>query len=115
MLSPRQDERHSNEWVDNLDVTNPIVKETLEKYKEELMDIKTQIEIEENDKCNKDIESGSLTLYKCIKEYPFGSFNVGQNYYVKVDDIASDLKSKWDSEQIVNIINNMKPDNLDLF
>jgi len=95
--------------VDNLDVTNPIVKETLEKYKEELMDIKAQIEIEENDKCNKDIESGSLTLYKCIKEYPFGSFNVGQNYYVKVDDIASDLKSKWDSEQIVNIINNMKP------
>lgn len=99
--------------VDNLDVTDPIVKETLEKYREDFMDIKAQMDIDENDKCNKDIESGTLTLYKCIKDYPFGSFNVGQNYYVKIDDVSADLKAKWDltqhSEQIVNIINTMRP------
>lgn len=98
---------------DTLKESDDEIKETIRRWKDEISDIKSQMDIEENDKCNKDIESGTLTLFKCIKDYPFGSFNVGQNYYVKIDDVASDLKAKWDltqhSEKIVNIINTMRP------
>jgi hypothetical protein len=96
--------------ANQLDMTDPIVKDTVNKYREDLMDIKAQMEVEENDRCNKDIDGGTLVLYKCIKDYPFESFNVGQNYYVKIDDIASDLKDKWNSdEQIASLISNMSP------
>ena len=96
--------------IDILDVSDPEVKETISKYREELKDLVSDMAIEEDARCNKDIDSGELELYTCIKEVD--GFTKGHNYYVKVDGISSVLSDKWSevgSDLIKSVITNMKP------
>lgn len=73
--------------IDNLDVHDPLVKEALSEYKQEFEFLKEQMAIDVDIDCNKDIDSGSLTLYKCIKDCPIYGIKSEQNYYVKEDDV----------------------------
>lgn len=96
--------------LDNFDCSDPIVMETLSKYREELKDLKSDMDIEEDARCNKDIDSGVLELYTCIKEV--NEFVVGQNYYVKTDSFSKSLGDKWSetgSADILAKILSMKP------
>ena len=94
--SPEQKTELLMSAIDSLDVFDPIVKETLLKYREDLQDLKNQMDIEENERCVADIESGKLDLYKCIKS---GSgYNIGETYYVKIDELSKlRPKAKTDS------------------
>lgn len=97
--------------LDNLDVTDPTIKEILLKYKEEFTDFREQMLLEEHQQCLKNIETKSAELYTCIKEYD--KYVVGQNYYIKIDDIASELKEKWieqgSPKEIMEAIEKIKP------
>lgn len=81
--SPNQMEGFLMKAVDNLDVSNKDVLESLQKYKEELKDIKDQMATRKNDDIAKGIESGKYELFKCIKE--LNTFKVGESYYVYFD------------------------------
>jgi len=94
--------------LDIFDTSNPEVKEVLLKFKNEISDIKEQMDIEQDIKCNKDIDSGTLQLYKCIKE--LDGYVVGHTYYVKIDDV----KSLYSSSQVISdklkgFIDSIKP------
>lgn len=67
-------------------------KEVLIKHKEELKDLQEEMNLEKNHQCIKDIESGTLELYTCIKSV--SNFTEGYNYYVKIDDFE-EIKSGW--------------------
>lgn len=82
--------------VDCFDVSDPIVRETLLKYKEDLQDIREQMDLESDADISKGIEKGKFKLYKCIKDISW--YNVGQNYYVHIDNPADFLSQKTISE-----------------
>lgn len=73
--------------LDNLDVTNPDIKNKLLDYRRELTDIRYQLKVDEDDVCNRLIDDGEYKLYECIKEVPGDDFIVGNNYYVQIQDI----------------------------
>lgn len=73
--------------LDNLDVTNPDIKNKLLDYRRELTDIRYQLKIDEDDVCNQLIDDGEYKLYECIKEVPDDDFIVGNNYYIQIQDI----------------------------
>lgn len=85
--------------LDVFDPFDPIVKETLLKYRDELKDLKAANDIEEDIRCNKDIDSGELDLYTCIKES--NGCTVGHNYYVRIDDVKSMLSDKWSESALM--------------
>jgi len=64
-------------------------KELLKEYKEQIQDIRDQINIEEDVKINMNIESGLMELYTCNKSV--NEFVEGSRYYVKIDDYKSNL------------------------
>ena len=70
--------------LDNFDVFTPGVKETFLKFRNEIKDYQLEIMKETDLSCNKDIDSGSCELYKCIK--PINNFVEGMTYYVKIDE-----------------------------
>lgn len=95
--------------LDNLDVFNPLIKETLLKYKDQLKDIRTQMRIDEDLSCTKDIDSGTLVLYKCLKSY--GTKVEGNSYYVKISDLKvnllqSELVDKYLGDKLIWIYDN---------
>lgn len=66
--------------------------------------------VEEDIRCNKDIDSGELDLYTCIKES--NGCTVGHNYYVRIDDVKSMLSDKWSesgTDEMKAKIASMKP------
>ena len=85
--------------------------------KDELEDLPNIKIIEEQYLYLKDIERGILSLYKCID--PIDVFQENHNYYVKIDDVQSDLKDRWTSDEdvgentaildILKTIDTMKP------
>lgn len=81
--SPDQMEEFLMKAIDNFDVSNPVVIETLQKYKEELLDIRNRTAIEDDANITKDIEKGKYELFKCIKE--LHGYNAGEFYYVYFD------------------------------
>jgi len=96
--------------LDTFDSSDPIVKETLLKYRDELKDLKADMAVEEDIRCNKDIDSGELDLYTCIKES--NGCTVGHNYYVRIDDVKSMLSGKWSesgTDEMKAKIDSMKP------
>ena len=96
--------------LDNFDPYDPIVKETLLKHREELKDLRTDLAVEEDIRCNKDIDNGEVELYTCIKESD--GYTVGHNYYVKIDDVKSMLSDKWSdvgTDEMKDKIGSMKP------
>jgi hypothetical protein len=79
--------------LDNFDCSDPIVMETLSKYIVELKDLRSYMDIEEDIRCNKEITSGELELYTCVKKT--NSCIVGDNYYVRIDDVVEDNPYIW--------------------
>jgi hypothetical protein len=88
-----------------LDSLNPAYidkdfKEALLKHKDELKDLKESMDVEESERCLKDVEDGKVILYKCIKE-GCENYKPGHNYYIKVDDYAKDLKANWSMDSVI--------------
>ena len=79
--------------IDSFDIYDSIVKETLSKYIVELKDLRSYMDIEEDIRCNKEITSGELELYTCVKKT--NSCIVGDNYYVRIDDVVEDNPYIW--------------------
>ena len=73
--------------LDNFDVTDSEVRETLLKFRNEIKDYQLDMKKEDDASCNMGIESGSFELYKCIKS--INNFVEGMTYYVKIDDVRS--------------------------
>lgn len=93
------------------DTSDPDVKESLSKHKEQLMDLKSELAKEEDKKCNSDIDNGLVELYTCVKETPSGC-KVGSRYYIRVDDLSSVLDEKWSAvatDEMKEFISKMKP------
>ena len=102
--------------LDIFDGSDSIIKESLLKHKEELMDLKSEMEKGEDVKCNSDIDNELVELYTCIKEINDDSFKgsvkVGSRYYIKVDDIVASLDEKWSevaTDEMKEFISKMKP------
>jgi hypothetical protein len=64
-------------------------KELLIEYKAQLVDLREQLDIEEDIKINDLIERGSMELWTCTKSV--NEFVEGSNYYVEIDDYKSKL------------------------
>ena len=93
--------------LDNLDVTDSEVSEILKSYKDDFKDLYDEMKIEEDQRCNYDIESGIAELYVCIKEFTDKvgrEFKEGSNYYIKVDDVKSIYVPKGTEDEIPDFI-----------
>jgi len=95
--------------LDNLDISDPNIKEIIYQYKNELRDIREQMVIDENNFCEKLIEDGKFEVYKCITA--FDNFEVGGSYYVMIDDVAKIYDGNIASENplIKDYISKIKP------
>ena len=88
---------------------NPITKELLSNYKIEIMDLKSDLDKEEDIRCNNDIDNGLVSLYTCIKET--SGCELGNRYYLKISDLST-LNERWSevaTDEMRKIIDNMKP------
>jgi hypothetical protein len=93
--------------IDKFDASG---KEVISRLKNELSDIKELMDIEQDIQCKKDIESGKLDLYKCFSELE--GYNVGESYYVKIDDVQSIYSTNQVTElsdEVKEYISNIKP------
>ena len=96
--------------LDNFaDVSNPEVKETFLKFRNELEDYRLEMKKEADASCNMGIESGSFELYKCIKS--IDNFVEGMTYYVKIDDVRGKYTEALGEtpDAIKEYISNIKP------
>jgi len=95
--------------LDLLDIKDIDVKETILKLRNELKDYQLEMNKEEDVSCNRDIESGSCELYKCIKS--IDNLLEGYNYYVKIDDVKSKYTEALGDipESIKEYIDSIKP------
>ena len=95
--------------LDNFDVTDSEVRETFLKFRNEIKDYQLEMKKEEDLSCNRDIESGSCELYKCIKS--INNFVEGYSYYVKIDDVRSKYTEALGGtpDAIKEYISNIKP------
>lgn len=112
--SPEKKSELIEKAVDTLDI-DPTDKDTiLKKHREDLEDLKLQLEIEDNERCIKEIENGKLGTYTCIKDYTPANASAGQNYFVKIDAVSTELKEKFSGLEspamtiIMERINGMK-------
>jgi hypothetical protein len=65
---------------------------------EELIEIITEemaseVEIEEDQKCNFDLEQGLAKIFTCIKNW--NECKSGDRYYVRIDNPAEELIEQW--------------------
>lgn len=84
--------------------------ESIRNLFDELKILKAEKAQEENEFCNAEIEKGNLDLYRCINSVDDCVF--GETYYVKIDDVASDYKSRgFDklSDEMSDYINKIEP------
>ena len=95
--------------LDNLNASDPDVKEVLSHYKNELKDIREQMAIDENTFCEKAIQDGKFEVYKCI--HPVENFEIGGSYYVMIDDVAKVYEANITAENpvIKEYISKIKP------
>ena len=95
--------------LDNFDVTDSEVRETLLKFRNEIKDYQLEMKKEEDLSCNRDIDSGSCELYKCIKS--INNFVEGMTYYVKIDDVRGKYTEALGEtpDDIKEYISNIKP------
>lgn len=85
-------------------------KELLKEYKEQIQDLKDQLDIEGDAVINIEIEQGFVKLYTCTKSV--GNYIEGSNYYVKIDDYKSNLVAIEGvdiPDVIKEYVNNIKP------
>lgn len=86
------------------------IEELFENLREDFRLLVAEHNIEENQRCEEEIEKGNLEVYRCINEVDDCKF--GETYYVKIDDVASDYKSKGFhkmSEEMSEYINKIEP------
>ena len=99
--------------LDALDFSDSDIKETFLKYKDDLKDLQTEMNIEVDLKCKSDIENGVAQLYTCIKDYEVLDFKSGSNYYINYDDIKERYVPKGSEEDVPDFIkeyaSNLKP------
>jgi hypothetical protein len=84
--------------------------ESIKNLFDDLKNLKIEKSQEENEFCNAEIEKGNLDLYRCINSVDDCVF--GETYYVKIDDVAADYKSKWFdklSDEMSEYINKIEP------
>ncbi len=84
--------------------------ETIKNLFDDLKNLKIEQAQEENEFCNAEIESGNLDIYRCINSVDDCVF--GETYYVKIDDVASDYRSRgFDkiSKELEDYINKIEP------
>lgn len=95
--------------LDLLDIKDIEVKETILKFRSEIKDYQLEMKKEADVSCNKDIESGSCELYKCIKS--INNFVEGYNYYVKIDDVRTKyIEALGETpDAIKEYVSNIKP------
>jgi hypothetical protein len=95
--------------LDLLDIRDIEVREVILKLRYELKDYQLEMNKEEDVSCNRDIESGSCELYKCIKS--IDNLLEGYNYYVKIDDVKSKYTEALGDipESIKEYIDSIKP------
>ena len=85
-------------------------KELLKEYKEQIQDLKDQLDIEGDAVINIEIEQGFLKLYTCNKSV--GNYTEGSNYYVKIDDVRSKYTESFEGDvpqPIKDYFNGIKP------
>jgi methionine synthase II (cobalamin-independent) len=95
--------------LDLLDIRDIEVREVILKLRYELKDYQLEMNKEEDVSCNRDIESGSCELYKCIKS--IDNLLEGYSYYVKIDDVKSKYTEALGDipESIKEYIDSIKP------
>lgn len=71
-------------------------KELLKEYKEQIQDLKDQLDIEGDAVINIEIEQGFVKLYTCTKSV--GNYIEGSNYYVKIDDVKSKYTESFEGD-----------------
>jgi len=71
-------------------------KELLKEYKEQIQDLKDQLDIEGDAVINIEIEQGFVKLYTCTKSV--GNYIEGSNYYVKIDDVRSKYTESFEGD-----------------
>jgi hypothetical protein len=85
-------------------------KELLKEYKEQIQDIREQLNIEADAVINIEIEQGFMKLYTCTKSV--GNYIEGSNYYVKIDDVKSKYTESFEGDvpdAIKDYFNSIKP------
>jgi hypothetical protein len=112
--SPDQMEGFLMKAIDNFNVLDPLVNESLQKYRDEIQDIKDQMAVDLSKQCDNDIASGKLELYTCVGDIE--GYSTNQNYYVKIDDVRAENLARFENNKpsealnsILERINNMTP------
>lgn len=97
----------------HIDITNPEVKEIILEYRAQLEDYRKEMAVEEDQKCNRLIDSGKCELYLCKRDVQW--WKAGNRYHVRVDDAKAqaieNLKEVMDrlEPEVIDRINSMKP------
>lgn len=100
-MNPESREKILQKGLDDLDIDKD-VKEIFLKYKDDLLLMKAKSAEKTNTEILSEIENGTIVLYKCIKEVPNKSYKIGQDYYVKIEDLSLLLEGKKDVPNWMN-------------
>lgn len=96
--------------LEKFDLTDPDIASVISDYKYFLIEIKKEMDKEENDICDLSIERGEYELFTCVKSND--DLQEGNSYYVKFDDVKSSLGEMWSevaTDEMKQFINSMKP------
>ena len=105
-----------NKLLDSdIDFTIPENKERMVEYRAQLNDYREELKIQGDYLINLELEMfpGKWQLYTCIKDV--NVFTTGNNYYVKIDDMAKQYQNDeipengFDASAILAYISKMKP------
>lgn len=99
-----------NKLLDSdIDFTIPENKERMVEYRAQLQDYRQELKIQDDYLINLELEMfpGKWKLYTCIKDV--NVCTTGNNYYVKIDDMAKEYKDAEVPEGIADYISKIKP------
>jgi hypothetical protein len=99
-----------NKLLDSdIDFTIPENKERMVEYRAQLQDYRQELQIQDDYLINLELEMfpGKWQLYTCIKDV--NVCTTGNNYYVKIDDMAKEYKDAEVPEGIADYISKIKP------
>jgi hypothetical protein len=99
-----------NKLLDSdIDFTIPENKERMVEYRAQLQDYRQELKIQDDYLINLELEMfpGKWQLYTCIKDV--NVCTTGNNYYVKIDDMAKEYRDAEVPEAIADYISKIKP------
>ena len=108
--SEKEKQEVFNKLLDSdIDFTIPENKERMVEYRAQLQDYRQELQIEDDYLINLELEMfpGKWQLYTCIKDV--NVCTTGNNYYVKIDDMAKEYKDAEVPEGIADYISKIKP------